>query len=108
MPETSAETVLTDADGRKITVRLLKPSEQFKLTKIVGKQGGNSAYIGMAMIAASVREIGETPVPMPTQEVHIEQIFDKLGDAGWAVVQNHFAPPDEEAPANDAMESAKN
>ncbi len=110
MSETNPSTILTDANGRAIEFKPLKPSEQFKLVKVLGNSSKNEVYTSMAMSAAAVRSFDNQPVPWPASELDLERVFDKLGDAGLEAIQKHvesLKKPDETA--EDAVtESAKN
>ena len=110
MSETNPSTILTDSTGRAIEFQSLKPSEQFRLVKVLGNASKNEVYMAMAMSAASVRGFDSLPVPWSTSEQELERIFDRLGDAGLEAIQKHvesLKKPDETA--DDAViDSAKN
>jgi hypothetical protein len=46
----------------------------------------NQPWLGMAMLACSVAEIDNVPVPAPINEQQIESMVTRLGDLGIAAV----------------------
>jgi hypothetical protein len=60
----------------------------------------NQPWLGMAMLACSVAEIDNVPVPAPINEQQIESMVTRLGDLGIAAVaealngQPEVAQPD--------------
>jgi hypothetical protein len=98
--------VVLEENGRSITVRELRPLEQFRLFKVVGQDSTNGGYVGTAMIAASVRLIDGSPVAFPQLESHVETILERLGFDGWDMVQSHFAKANK--PKDVRIEAAKN
>jgi hypothetical protein len=96
-----------DAAGIKIVVRVLNPVEQFRFKKVVGKFIDNPGYMLDAMMAASVRQIGGEPMPLPKNEEEIELILTKLGPSGWQEVQSHYQRLAKKAASED-VEVAKN
>lgn len=82
-------TVLPSSIG-DVTVRKLSPVEQLRFKKVIGKFYDNLGYQGDAMMAASVRQIGEFPMPFPVNEAGVEMILEKLGEEGWEAVLDHY------------------
>jgi len=79
----------TDRDGRRISVRQLNALDRLRLFKAVGSAlVENSAYFGVAYLAASVTAIDDAPIPWPTCEAHIEALVGRLGDAGLDAVSD--------------------
>lgn len=105
--KTAAVSTELDAAGVKIVVRVLSPIEQFRFKKVVGKFFDNPGYMLDAMMAASVRSVGDEPMPQPQNEAGIELILEKLGLPGWQAVQDHYQRLGEAAAAED-VEAAKN
>jgi hypothetical protein len=67
----------------------------------------NQPWLGMAMLACSVAEIDNVPVPPPTNEQQIESLVARLGDPGIAAVAEAFnGQPEVVQP--DAMATAGN
>lgn len=84
------QTVLTDAKGRKLTVKDLSALEQLRLLRAIGPdQSMNQPYVMSVQAAASVTFIDTVPCPKPTNERQIDAMIDRLGDEGLAVVQLH-------------------
>ena len=82
---------VTDAEGRRLTLRQLTALDRLRLFKAVGSVlAQNEPYLGMAMLAASVAEIDGVPVPVPANEMLLEGIVQMLGDAGLAAAATAF------------------
>ncbi len=77
--------VVTDGQGRRLTLRRLNALDKLRLFKAAGPQlAHNQPWLGMAMLACSVAAIDEVPVPVPMTEQQIEGLVARLGDAGIA------------------------
>lgn len=77
----------TDKTGREIVVRRLNALDKLRLLKAAGPVlSDNQAWLGVAMLAASVVEIGGVPVPIPATEHQIEGLVGRLGDLGLDAV----------------------
>lgn len=94
---TSTLTV-TDADGRRITVRRLTALGKLRLFKAAGPTLSHNQYwLGMATLACSVQAIDDVPIPMPANELQIESLVGRLGDVGItaiAIAFNQDAAPE--------------
>ena len=78
----ATETVI-DANGRQLTIRRLTALDRLRLFKAAGPLlAQNQPWLGMALIASSVAAIDDVPVPPPSNEVQIEAMVGRLGDAG--------------------------
>ena len=78
---------ISDQAGRAIIARRLNALDKLRLLKAAGPMlSENQAWLSVAMLAASVVEIDEIPVPMPTSEKQIEALVARLGDAGLDAV----------------------
>ena len=76
-----------DMCGRELMLRELTALDRLRLFKAVGPAlSQNSAYLGMAMLAACVTAIDGVPIPAPATEAQLESVVSKLGDAGIAAV----------------------
>ena len=64
----------------------------------------NQPWLGMALIASSVAAIDDVPVPPPSNELQIEAMVGRLGDAGIAAVAQAL----QQAPEPSAAELANN
>jgi hypothetical protein len=83
---TAAPTV-TDRQGRRLTLRRMTSLDKLRLFKAAGPTlAHNQPWLGMAMLACSVAEIDNVPVPPPTNEQQIELMVARLGDLGIAAV----------------------
>ena len=77
----------TDKTGRLIIARKLNALDKLRMLKAAGPVlAENQAWLGVAMLAASVAEIDNVPVPMPVTEQQIEALVAKLGDSGLDAV----------------------
>jgi len=80
-------TTVTDAHGRKLNLQRLDALDKLRLFKAVGSTlAQNQPYLGMALLACSVVAIDDVPYPRPVNEVLIEHMVQRLGDAGLAAV----------------------
>jgi hypothetical protein len=86
-----------DEYGRVLTIRRLTALDRLRLFKAAGPvMAQNQPWLGMALIASSVAAIDDVPVPPPVNELQIEAMVARLGDAGIAAVavalQQHDEP----------------
>ena len=102
---TAAPTV-SDRLGRRLTLRRMTSLDKLRLFKAAGPVlAQNQPWLGMAMLACSVAEIDNVPIPPPTNEQQIESMVARLGDLGIAAVaeslngQLEVAQPDAVAAA---------
>ena len=87
MTSASKTETVTDDDGRQLTIRRLTALDRLRLFKAAGPiLAQNQPWLGMALIASSVNAIDEVPVPTPANEVQIEAMVARLGDAGISAV----------------------
>ena len=94
--------VVTDAEGRRITLRRLSALDKLRLFKAAGPVlAQNQPWLGMAVLACSVTAIDEVPVPAPATEQQIEAMVARLGDAGI----NAIAAALDADPATDSPEA---
>jgi hypothetical protein len=78
---------VTDSDARRLTIRRLSALDRLRLFKAGGPLlAQNQPWLGMALIASSVVAIDDVPVPPPINEVQIEAMIGRLGDAGVAAI----------------------
>ena len=82
---------ITDAEGRTLHVRRMTALDRLRLYKAAGPElAENNAWMGMALVACSVVQIDQVPIPMPTTEQQIESLVMRLGDAGIAAAMQVF------------------
>ena len=100
--------IITDGDGRRLTIRRLNALERLRLFKAAGPLlAQNQPWLGMAVIACSVAAIDDVPMPPPTTELQIETMIGRLGDAGIAAIAQALQQPNEPSSA-DMVDSAGN
>lgn len=80
------------AEGRVLKVRKLGALDRARLFKAIGSANAtNAPYFGYAILAASVTQVDDVPLPFPTKDSQIEAAIDRLGDDGLDAVAEHFA-----------------
>lgn len=83
----------TDSTGRCIKLRRIGVLETLRLYKALGPElAVNEAYVGLAIVAASVAVIDDVPVPFPVGESAVEATLERLGSDGAAAVVLAIAP----------------
>jgi hypothetical protein len=110
----------TDAMGRAIGVRRLKPSEQ---TKVAGYCADLTGYDEVVapdgtkvqiphrmplLIAAAVCKINEDPIPFPRNRAELDSIYDRLDQEGLAAAGAAVARLSESDLLVSPAEAAKN
>jgi hypothetical protein len=96
----AATQTVTDAEGRRLTLRRLTALDRLRLFKAAGPLlSQNQPWLGMAVLASSVAAIDEVPIPPPINEMQIEAMIGRLGDAGTAAIAH--ALQQDAAPAVD-------
>ncbi|CAH2606143.1 protein of unknown function (plasmid) [Rhodovastum atsumiense] len=84
--------VITDAKGRKLTLRPINALAQLRLFKAMGPEGSdNPKYCLMAECAAMVADIDGVPNPLPRTEGELERAIDALDTPGVAAVMVYRA-----------------
>jgi hypothetical protein len=80
-------TTATDRNGRRLLLRRLTALDTLRLFKAAGPVlAQNEPWLSMAGLAFSVLEIDGLPIPAPATESQIENVIERLGDAGLAAV----------------------
>ena len=83
--------IKSDANGRQIEVRKLKPIEQLWMLEMVGGVNANNApYLGYATLAYSVSKIDGQDVPRIRTKAALEAMVQRLDEAGLAAVGEAF------------------
>ncbi len=86
------EMTLTDATGRVLHVRLPGALDRLRLFRAVGPAlANNERYVGYAMLAMCVSAIDGVPQPTPMNEVQLEVLVRRLGDAGMVAIGQGLA-----------------
>jgi hypothetical protein len=81
------ERIIADKAGRSLSLRRIGVLETLRLYKALGPDlSVNEAYMGLAVIAASVAVLDGVPVPFPNGEAAIEACLERLGEEGTAAV----------------------
>jgi len=97
--------VVIDRAGRRLALRRVGVLETLRLYKALGPELSlNEAYVGLAIVAASVAMVDELPLPFPASEAAVEALLERLGDDGAAAVAAAVAP----VPMADVVTSAGN
>ena len=82
----SQQPAVTDRLGRRLTIRRLTSLDKLRLFKAAGPiLAQNQPWLGMAVLACSVAEIDNVPVPPPGNEQQIEvygRTVGRFGDCG--------------------------
>jgi N-acetyl-beta-hexosaminidase len=97
------ETIDTvDDAGRVLAVRPPHALDQLRLFKAVGPTlAQNQPYLGMAMVACAVTAIDGVPIPTPVNEHQIENLIQRLGDAGLRAASAVLEPQPSEDEVRD-------
>jgi hypothetical protein len=91
-----------------LTLRRMTSLDKLRLFKAAGSTlAHNQPWLGMAMLACSVAEVDNVPVPTPTNEQQIESMVARLGDLGIAAVAEALSR-EPEVTQSDAMAAAGN
>ena len=96
---------VTDAKGRKLSVRIMDPGDMLDLMEAAGDASSNRGFMAMAMHVCSVEAIDDTPVPRPRDKDDIKRMARTLGNEGLLSLYSLGSP---EAPGQDVVDQAKN
>jgi hypothetical protein len=104
-----AEVVVTDARGRKITLRKPGVLSQFRLIRVLGAEASaNGTYVNMVLPLTFVTAIDGAPQFAAQNEIEIEHLIQQLDEDGILAVMNgvqdNFAAADPEAQKNAVKE----
>jgi hypothetical protein len=83
---TDVSVTITDSRGRSLEVRRLSRRETMRLMRQWGQASNVEAWLGNSLLAACVRAIDGVPVPMPNTPDQVENLVEKLDDAGLRAV----------------------
>jgi hypothetical protein len=87
------ERIITDKAGRTISLRRVGVVERLRLFKALGPElSMNDAYMGYAIVAASVAVLDGVPMPFPVNEAGVESLLGRLGDDAVEAVAAATAP----------------
>jgi hypothetical protein len=84
---------VTDATGRRLTIRRLTSLDRLRLFKAVGPVlVDNERYLGLAALAFAVHAIDGVPVPQPVNEMQIESLVQRIGEVGTEAIAGALKP----------------
>jgi hypothetical protein len=87
------ERIITDRTGRTLSLRRVGVLETLRLYKALGPElSMNEAYMGLAVIAASVAVLDGVPMPFPSGEAAIEACLERLGEEGTEAIAAAILP----------------
>jgi len=85
-------TVVTDARGRKLSIRLPDAGDQFDLIEIAGAVADNRPWMFRAMVVYAVSAIDGVPLPLPASKDDLKTNARALGDDGIMAVMESLFP----------------
>lgn len=75
--------IITDADGRRIQLRRVGVLETLRLYKALGAELSiNTAYVDLALTGLTASAIDDVPIPFPINEAGVEGVLERLGESG--------------------------
>jgi hypothetical protein len=108
MATTASTATVTDARGRVIEIRKIKPLDRMQLMEIIGPDNSaNDRYLGYATLAYCVTSIDKNPVGRLGSKLALEALVQELDDDGMNAVgkgmEDNFLTKDE---GKDAVKNA--
>ncbi len=89
-PRPSSVTV-SDRNGRRLTIKKLSPLDRLRLFEALGSElSQNVPYVGYALSAACVVDLGGHHVAFPTSKRQVETLVNMLGDDGLDAVSDAY------------------
>lgn len=82
----NAETIVTDARGRRITIGEPDFLAQFRLTEAVGSSASNEQYMNMVRPLLYVKEIDGDHIFSPSTKPQVEALIQRLGAEGYSAL----------------------
>jgi hypothetical protein len=99
--QASAEVIVTDSNGRTITLKKPGVLAQYRLIEILADSAKNEVYMGMVLPLIYVSAIGDAPVMQPSSKREVEALISRLDEEGINAVmqgvQDNFGRTDPEA-----------
>ena len=95
---------ITDAQGRRIKLRVVDPGFALMLAEAAGDASANVGFMRLAGLYLLVDEIDGMPVPFPQDKDQLYAVARQLGNDGVAALSAYMSS---QAPAREA-EQAKN
>lgn len=98
----NAEVVVTDVNGRAITLKKPGVLAQFNMILMLGGEAAaNQVYVNMVLPVMFVTAIDGEPVSKVTTRLQLDALIQQLDEAGIAAVMEgvprHFSAPNPEA-----------
>jgi hypothetical protein len=81
-----SDITVTDKTGRVISLRTGGPEDMLDLMEMVPACDNPGLWMRQAMVAFSVQQIGDVPIPRATKKAHIRATLARLGNDGYEVV----------------------
>ena len=78
----AAEVILTDAKGRKITLKKPGILAQYRIVDMLGDSAQNQAYMRMVLPLIYVSAIDGEYAPLPATKLQLEALIQGLGEEG--------------------------
>lgn len=98
---------VTDARGRKLTIRKPGPLAQYRLVKNVGPEAAaNQTYMQMIQPLIYLAAIDGDPVHLPASDREVEALIQRLDDDGLTALMSWYMVHVIQ-PMQDAIEAAK-
>ena len=79
--------IVESKNGMKLGVVELDPADQLDLFEACGRMSTNPGWVGLALLACSVRSINGVPEPMPATQDQVRNLARRLGHEGIAAVR---------------------
>ncbi len=108
LKEANQTETLTDAEGQEIEVRRLSRRELMRCMRMWGPPCNVESWLGMAIIAASVRTLGGKPLPLPASPEAVEAVAEMMGPAATKAVEDWFQAQATEMGLDSLRTDAKN
>jgi hypothetical protein len=108
--EAKKEFDITDATGRKLTLKKPPFTAQFDLVALLGEKSRNSMYHTMVMPLTYVVAIDNEAVPFPQSERELRALIQRLDEHGYAAladgITEHFAQANSEEGKEAALKNS--
>ncbi len=86
---------ITDTLSRRFSVREMDVVEQLDLYELAGANSTNPAWLGTAMMVASVRAINDVPLPFPSNPLNLRAGLRRIGREGMDALRTDRAAQQE-------------
>lgn len=80
------EVVVTDSDGRSITLRKPGVLLQYRIVEALGASAMNQAYMSMVLPLIYISAIDDSPVAFPATKGEVEALIKRLDEHGVEAV----------------------